>query len=236
MAAFKDHFDEYSIESLKSSAKSLFNLAVSNYRDELVPWKEFAAVFKSPQLNARHIEQRVTSNFEQYRVNYVVICLGVFALRMIFSPVFLITTILVFTFSIYLLLLHKKTLKIGDTVLNSNHKRILCAATGVFLFFLSGTLETLVWCAIYCFFICGLHLVFRPRNVSVTRSNKSYDAVGSGASASGMNSFDPEGGAGGSYGDDSNMRRRGGNDGSDVGAYKGAAMYNVASGQPSKRE
>ena len=217
------YFDERTTSWLISEAKSLINLTLSVYKEELVPWKEFFQGFKAPQMNLRHIEQRITSNFEQYYVNYILLCSGIFGFRLIFSPIFLLTTLVTCAFSVYLLLLHKKPIVIGETVLNSNHKKIICAGVAISLFSLSGSLESIIWSSLYCVFICGVHLAFRPRSVTAgTKSTRAYDGGGGGGGGGGMNvnmggqeqnSFDPEsfGGSGGLYSagsDDSTVRKR----------------------------
>ena len=54
------------------------------------PWNEFFAVFKPPQWNYGLIEQRISTNCLHYRSNYILLCVGIFAVRMVFSPLMLL--------------------------------------------------------------------------------------------------------------------------------------------------
>ena len=64
-------------------------------------WQEFFAVLKPPQLNLKHIEQRMMTNLLHYRVNYIVVCLVVYVLQIVFHPVMLLALLSVLLFSFY---------------------------------------------------------------------------------------------------------------------------------------
>jgi hypothetical protein len=73
---------------------------------ELRPWEEFFAVFKTPQLTLTHLEQRITTNFLQYRSNYVCLCGVIICIQILRAPVIILTLILIVALcSCYLLII-----------------------------------------------------------------------------------------------------------------------------------
>jgi uncharacterized membrane protein YgcG len=143
---------------------------------EFRPWSEFFAVLKLPQWNAKHLQQRVTTNFIHYRSNYAAICMGIFAIRLLFAPYLFLAIVVVVSLSVYLLVLQKTPIVVGDMTLNTRGKQILCAVFSLVFLALSGALELLLWTIIYCVVICLLHMVFRPRSVT-SKTNKLYDEL-----------------------------------------------------------
>jgi len=143
---------------------------------EMRPWSEFMAGFKVPDLNAAHLEERVTTNFLHYRSNYAAICAVLILLQVFLSPMLLVAVPLAIVFCCYVLVVHKRPVKIGDVVISTYGKQTACAIFCLFFFAVSGVLERLVWIIIYCVFTCGLHLIFRPRNMSA-KANKIYEEL-----------------------------------------------------------
>ena len=143
---------------------------------EVRPWQDFFATFKLPQLNSRHLEQRMTTNFLHYRSNYFCICIGIVVLQILLAPMIIFAVTLVAALCTYLLFILKKPLIVGDIVLDEKKKMTLCAVFSLVLLVLTGTLERLMWCILYCITLCGLHMLFRPRSVT-SKSNKVYEEL-----------------------------------------------------------
>lgn len=138
-------------------------------------WPEFIAVLKPPQLNLKHIEQRMTTNLLHYRVNYIVICLGVYVLQIVFHPVLLLALLVVLFFSFYTIFVLKKPVVVGDSVtINENGVKMITIALSVLFLMVMGSLTQLLWASIEAFLLCGLHMLLRPRSVT-SKTNKLYE-------------------------------------------------------------
>jgi hypothetical protein len=145
------------------------------YKD-LRPWTtEFIGDFKLPQWNVKHLEQRVTTNLLHYRTNYLIICLLIFSLQLIFSPLTLISLIIISLCIFYVMVINSnQPIVIGEVTINEKGKRFLLIGVISIFLFISGILGQLIWSAIYCIILCLLHALFRPRTVS-SKSNKAYE-------------------------------------------------------------
>lgn len=143
---------------------------------EMRPWGEFMAGFKVPEMNAAHLEERVTTNFLHYRSNYAAVCGVLILLQVFLSPMLLVAVPLAIVLCCYVLIVHKRPIKIGDVVISTYGKQTACAMFCLFFFAISGVLERLVWIVLYCVSTCGLHLIFRPRNMSA-KANKVYEEL-----------------------------------------------------------
>ena len=144
------------------------------YKD-LRPWTEFIGDFKLPQWNVKHLEQRVATNLLHYRTNYLIICLLIFLLQLIFSPLTLISLIIISLCIFYVMVINSnQPIVIGEVTINEKGKRFLLIGVISIFLFISGILGQLIWSAIYCIIICLLHALFRPRTVS-SKSNKAYE-------------------------------------------------------------
>mmetsp|Transcript_28250 Transcript_28250/g.28539 ORF Transcript_28250/g.28539 Transcript_28250/m.28539 type:complete len:230 (+) Transcript_28250:201-890(+) len=143
---------------------------------EVRPWKEFFAVIKPPQMNYQHLEQRMTTNFLHYRSNYVLICIGLFAVRLILMPIVLLTLVLCISFSTFIIVIHKKPLVMGDLKIEGQKKIYLAGSVSLLLMILTGALQQIIWGMIYSIILCGLHMIMRPRSVT-SKANKLYDEL-----------------------------------------------------------
>jgi PRA1 family protein len=137
---------------------------------------EFFSLFKVPELNKRILEQRVLTNYMHYRSNYLVICAGMFLIRIIFAPLLLLCILAVTTCCLYLLFVVTKPIVVGEVVINTNGKRIICGFCSLIFLAVCGALERLLWTAMYCILLCALHMIFRPRSVT-SKSGKLYDEL-----------------------------------------------------------
>jgi len=140
-------------------------------------WQEFFAVLKPPQLNLKHIEQRMMTNLLHYRVNYIVVCLVVYVLQIVFHPVMLLALLSVLLFSFYAIFILKKPVVLGDSVtINENGVKILTVCFSVLFLSVMGALEHLLWASIYSLVLCSLHMLLRPRSVT-SSTNKLYEEM-----------------------------------------------------------
>eukprot|EP01039_Chlorochromonas_danica_P010490 gene10490-11620_t len=142
--------------------------------NEIKPWGEFFATFKAPQWNVRHLEQRVTTNFLYYRSNYFTVCCAVLILQILFSPMIIFSALLIYGLMTYLLHIHHQPLIIGDITFDKVGKQWLGLGLSFLILLVTGTLVKLLWSALYAVLLCGLHLLFRPRNVS-SKVNRMYE-------------------------------------------------------------
>lgn len=141
---------------------------------ELRPWGEFFGGIKVPQLNIRHLEQRVTTNFLHYRSNYLAICLVIFLCQIFLSPMILFSVPITAILCFYILVVHKTPVVIGEYVVNDQVKRVACAIFTLCFLSITAVLERLIWTALYSLFVCSLHLILRPRSVT-SKVNKAYE-------------------------------------------------------------
>jgi hypothetical protein len=142
--------------------------------NEMRPWSDFFATFKTPQFQFKHLEQRIVTNFLHYRTNYAFLSLGVLALQILMAPMILFTAFTIVGLWTYLFVIHRTSLILGDIVLDATKKKLLFGGITCLLFVVTGTLERLLWTIIYSVLLCGLHMVFRPRSVS-SKANRVYE-------------------------------------------------------------
>eukprot|EP01041_Mallomonas_annulata_P006355 gene6355-12853_t len=172
----RDVLGNEKVEELSENfAEYVEKLKILGWKD-VRPWKDFIAVIKPPQMNYRYLEQRMTTNFLHYRSNYAIICLGLFTLRVIFTPILFLTLTLCISFSTYLILIHKRPIIIGDFKIDGNKKVLLASVVSFLLMILTGALAEILWGLIYSILVCGLHMALRPRSVT-SKANKLYDEL-----------------------------------------------------------
>jgi len=143
---------------------------------ELRPWSEFFGNFKAPEFTSKILEERVVTNLLYYRSNYVVLCFGILCLQILFSPIILLSFFLVFGVFAYLCHFHRSVLQIGDFKFDNTGKQYIAIGISAFVLIVTGTITSLLWTLIYSLFLCGLHLLFRPRNIS-SKANKVYEEM-----------------------------------------------------------
>lgn len=143
---------------------------------EIRPWGDFLGVLRLPQWNYKHIEQRAITNLYLYRSNYAIICLFVFVIKIIFSPSLFFVLVLCLSFSAFVIFIMKKPIEFGDIKLDGWAKVALCVTVSFLIMILTGALEQLLWGLVYAIFLCGLHMILRPRSVT-SKANKMYEEV-----------------------------------------------------------
>ena len=125
------------------------------------PWSEFFAVFKPPQWNYGLVEQRVTTNCLHYRSNYIIVCVGIFAIRVVFSPMMLLSLMICTFTTLYLLKVVKMPLIVGRWTLKYRDKCIILLGLSLSFLTFTGILMRLIWTFLVMVLICGLHMIFR---------------------------------------------------------------------------
>mmetsp|Transcript_9589 Transcript_9589/g.10314 ORF Transcript_9589/g.10314 Transcript_9589/m.10314 type:complete len:278 (-) Transcript_9589:146-979(-) len=144
---------------------------------EVRPWSEFFATFKPPQQwNKQHLEERITTNFLHYRSNYFLLCIFLFIIQLIFSPIIIFTAIIIALLYIGLFSFVKNNTRIGDIIITFKIKQYIFLISTGLLLILSGSLTRLAWIFISSIFVCGGHMVFRPRNMTA-KANKVYEEM-----------------------------------------------------------
>ena len=138
--------------------------------------KEFFSAFNAPQMNRKNLEQRIITNLFHYRSNYLMACLGIFFLRILFAPFLLFCVLLVTSFCLYSLVIVNKPIVVGEVTIGANGKAVLCGVGSLIFLAMCGALERLLWTLMYCIVLCGFHVVFRPRSVT-SKSSKLYDEL-----------------------------------------------------------
>lgn len=143
---------------------------------EIRPWGEFFGAFKFPESDSKQIEERVATNLLHYRSNYATICAVVVLVQILFAPMLIVAVPLAVILCLYILVVHKRPIKIASTTINQQGKATACAIFCLFFFAISGILERLIWIVIYCIFTCGLHVLLRPRTLT-SKANKVYEEM-----------------------------------------------------------
>ena len=149
---------------------------------KLQPWSEFFVGFKPPQPDRKYIEQRISTNLVHYRSNYIVICCIVTLLQLILSPLLLLILVIYLCGVFYFLFVMKPShIQIGEVTITSQGKRYISLVILVILLAITGGFVKLAWTCIYCWILCSIHMVFKPRHstaVSGTQGNKTpYDDI-----------------------------------------------------------
>lgn len=152
------------------------NLQILGYK-EVKPWAEFLSAMKPPaQWDAKHLEQRVTTNFLYYRSNYLLICAAIIIFRIILSPLTLFSIILTVAVVGYITVMVKTPLIMGETVIDQQKKNWACVALSVIILGLSGTIAEMFWSIFIAVAVCLAHMLFRARSIS-SKMNKVQEEV-----------------------------------------------------------
>lgn len=133
---------------------------------ELRPWDIFFSSFQVPQWESKHLQQRMSTNSIYFRSNYAVVCLVLLGLRIVFSPMLLIELLLVGALCFYGIFVVKHPVAVGEFVIDSRERLIICVVTSFLFMTLTGAMASLLWSFILCFVLCGSHMVFHIRNYS----------------------------------------------------------------------
>lgn len=143
---------------------------------DMRPWSEFFGAFKVPQLNLRHMEQRMTTNLLHYRSNYLSVFLVLFVLNCLYKPSLFFTVLTCTWLFIAAFVLVKKNMHIGDVIIKRSHRLYLCISLTIFMLLVTSTLESLLWFFLVSISVIILHAMFRPRSVS-SKAGKAYDEM-----------------------------------------------------------
>jgi len=152
------------------------NLQILGYK-EVKPWAEFLSAMKPPaQWDAKHLEQRATTNFLYYRSNYLIICALIILFRIIMSPLTLFSIILTTAVVSYITVMVKVPFMIGEHVIDNRKKNLGSIGVAVVILTLSGTLSELFWSIFIAVSLCLAHMLFRARSIS-SKMNKVQEEV-----------------------------------------------------------
>ena len=169
----RDLIGHRGVDDLKEELFKLYEKLYIISKD-MRPWSEFFGSFKIPQLNVKHTEQRMTTNFLHYFSNYFAICSGLFLIQIVLCPSMMITLPVIVIIDLYVVLIIKKPITVGQVVITDSMKRAICTIFTLLYLTLCGILERLIWYMIYCLLVCGLHMLSRPRSVT-SKTNKVYE-------------------------------------------------------------
>ena len=141
MHMLKDIFGPIKAKELLEDVNEFIeNVKLMGYA-ELRPWGEFLSAMKPPvQWDAKHLEQRITTNFLYYRTNYLFICVGVLVVRIMLSPFVLFSLLLLAVMYAYVMFIMKKQLVFGELVIDSQKKLIACSIVSLLFLSLTGAL------------------------------------------------------------------------------------------------
>ena len=159
----KGYISENDLKEISNAL--LYLIDIIGWKD-IKSWTEFLGTFKTPQLNVKHLEQRIAANISQYRSNYIAICLGITLLCLLFSPILFILILVFVIFSIYFLLILKANIIIGDITITSKGKKYVCFSIFLILLGITGGLMKILWISFYCAIVCSVHMILRPRSVT----------------------------------------------------------------------
>jgi len=169
----RDLIGHRGVDELKEEMFKLYEKLYIINKD-MRPWSEFFGSFKIPQLNVKHTEQRMTTNFVHYFSNYFAICIGIFLIQIVLCPSMMVTLPIIVIMDLYIVLILKKPIIVGQIVVTDSMKRAACTIITLLYLTLCGILERLIWYIMYCSLVCGLHMLSRPRSVK-SKTNKVYE-------------------------------------------------------------
>ena len=165
MDSLKDFIGEENAANLMREIETLTREFKNLGWKEARPWKEFFAVFKPPQQwKLSIIQERMETNFLQYRTNYLYVVLAVLAFDVITSP--FIAFMLVLGAIIFLTISSKEQIKIGETSFQGKEKLYLAGGLSGLLLLLTGVLMNILTTLGIASFLVSLHMLFRPRDLN----------------------------------------------------------------------
>ena len=145
-------------------------------------WDEFFAEIKRPQWTRKHIEQRIITNFLYYRSNYLLTCVGILSVKIVFAPAVLLSLLMIAFLFIYFFLIVEGDLIFMETTIDLRGKQIICGVGTIIIISISGTMEHILLSLLYGLGFCLLHMIFRPRNIT-SKMNKFDEEFVSGDSS-----------------------------------------------------
>jgi hypothetical protein len=132
------------------------------------PWGVFVKDIKPPmQWDRYNIELRICSNLLYFRSNYFMLGWAIMALGFILNPTILLVFAIVSLWYIYVMLLLKGPIMVGDYEVEPRMKLVITTVTAVVFFVLTGALETVLWSFVVAALICLVHMIVRSKNHSM---------------------------------------------------------------------
>lgn len=146
-------------EELQEFARGIFRQAR--------PWGVFLKDIKPPmQWDRYNIELRICSNLLYFRSNYFMLAWAIMVLGVIMSPYVIIVLAIVFLWYVYVMLLLKGPMFVGDYEVDSQMKLVITTVTAVVFFTLTGALETIFFSFLFAALVCIVHMVVRSKSHS----------------------------------------------------------------------
>ena len=173
----KDFIGEARATAIEEDFRNTIEIFKQLTYREVRPWSEFFTQFKIPTWALKNIEQRVTTNVLHYRSNYLIITSIILILQILFAPLVLLSLLVCFILTIYLLIVMKgKSIVIGEVIINEKGKKLVALVLSGVLLLISGAVGQIWWGFMYGIALCGIHAFLRPRNVS-SKTNKLYEGA-----------------------------------------------------------
>jgi len=165
MDTLKEYIGEENAANLMRELET-FNREFKNLGwKEARPWKEFFAVFKPPQQwKLAIIQERMETNFLQYRTNYLYIILVILVFDVITSP--FIAFMIIVAVILFLGVSAKDQIQIGETSFQGKEKLYLAGGLSGLLLLLTGVLMNILTTLAIALSIVSLHMLFRPRDLN----------------------------------------------------------------------
>ena len=165
MDILKEYIGEENAANLMQEIQTLTREFKNLGWKEARPWKEFFAVFKPPtQWKLSIIQERMETNFYQYRTNYLYVVLAILAFDVVTSP--FIACMLIAAALIFLTISAKEQIQIGETSIQGKEKMYLASALSGLLLLLTGVLMNILTTLGIASFIILVHMLFRPRDLN----------------------------------------------------------------------
>jgi len=132
------------------------------------PWNVFVKDIKPPaQWDRYNIELRICSNLLYFRSNYFILAWATIILGVILNPSVLVVVVVVSLWYIYVMLLLKGPMFVGDYEIDPKMKLVITTVTAVVFVALTGALEVVFWSFVAGALVCLVHMVVRSKNHSM---------------------------------------------------------------------
>ena len=127
----------------------------------------FFSEFKTPsEWNRKNIETRICTNLLYFRSNYFTVVSFFLVLGVVFNPVIILSLIIVAAWYIYVMLVMKGPLMVGDYEVDFPMRLVICSISAIVFFALTGALEAVLWSLFYGIIVCLIHMIWRSKNHS----------------------------------------------------------------------
>ena len=155
-------------ETVEIKIKDVYKLAK--------PWKLFFTDLRTPsQWDRKNLESRICTNLLYFRSNYFTVVSCFMLLGIVFNPIIILSLIIVAAWYIYVMLIMKGPLMVGDYEVDFHMRLVICSISAIVFFALTGALEAVLWSLFYGIVACLVHLMLRSKNHSQLTSPAQED-------------------------------------------------------------